>query len=177
MALVVLLRGVNVGGRRAFRPTQLAERLRHLDAVSVGSAGTFVIRRRVGRERLRAEIARRLPFATEIVVCDGRDLLGLLSRDPFAGQSLRADVVRFVSVLSRAPAAVPRLPMQLPARGRWLLRVLAFEGRFVVGLYRRHMRVVGYLGELDRLFGATVTTRSWNTLAAIARTLRGGAIA
>ena len=44
MALVVLLRGVNVGGHRTFRPTTLAEQLRHLDAVNVGAAGTFVIR-------------------------------------------------------------------------------------------------------------------------------------
>lgn len=34
MALVVLLRGVNVGGHRTFRPTTLAEQLKHLDAVN-----------------------------------------------------------------------------------------------------------------------------------------------
>ena len=47
MALVVLLRGVNVGGHRTFRPTTLAEQLKHLDAVNIGAAGTFVIRRPV----------------------------------------------------------------------------------------------------------------------------------
>jgi uncharacterized protein (DUF1697 family) len=45
VALVVLLRGVNVGGHRTFRPTTLAEQLRHLDAVNIGAAGTLVIRR------------------------------------------------------------------------------------------------------------------------------------
>ena len=44
MALVVFLRGVNVGGHRSFRPTTLAEQLKHLDAVNIGAAGTFVIR-------------------------------------------------------------------------------------------------------------------------------------
>jgi hypothetical protein len=78
-----------------------------------------------------------------------------------------------VSVLSRRPRLAPRLPLSLPARGAWLLRVLTREGRFVVGLYRRHMKVIGYLGALDRLFGAPVTTRSWNTLTAIARVLDG----
>jgi hypothetical protein len=59
---VVLLRGVNVGGHRTFRPSALAERLKHLDAVNIGAAGTFVIRRPVSRTQLRAELARRLPF-------------------------------------------------------------------------------------------------------------------
>jgi uncharacterized protein (DUF1697 family) len=69
MALVVLVRGVNVGGRR-FRPSTLAAQLTHLDVVSIGAAGTFVIRRPVSRARLRAELARRLPFNAEIVICD-----------------------------------------------------------------------------------------------------------
>ena len=42
---VVLLRGVNVGGHRTFRPARLAEQLRHLGAVNIGAAGTFVIRK------------------------------------------------------------------------------------------------------------------------------------
>ena len=39
---------------------------------------------------------------------------------------------------------------------------------------RRHMKVIGYLGKLDDVFGATVTTRSWNTFAAIAKVLGKG---
>jgi hypothetical protein len=35
MALVVLLRGLNVGGQRTFRPTDLAEQLRHLASASM----------------------------------------------------------------------------------------------------------------------------------------------
>jgi hypothetical protein len=40
----MLLRGVNVGGHRTFRPARLAEQLGHLGAINVGAAGTFVIR-------------------------------------------------------------------------------------------------------------------------------------
>ena len=38
---------------------------------------------------------------------------------------MRPGIVRFVSVLSRPSRAVPRLPVTLPSRGRWLLKVLA----------------------------------------------------
>ena len=172
MALVVLLRGLNVGGHRTFRPSRLAGQLRHLDAVNIGAAGTFVIRKSIGRARLRDEVARRLPFDAEIMICRGREIETLVSREFFAGQPARPDIVRFVSVLSRRPRAAPRLPLRLPSGGQWMLKVLARDDRFVVGLYRRHMKVIGHLGALDRLFGAPVTTRNWNTLAAIARVLR-----
>jgi len=175
MALVVLLRGVNVGGHRTFRPTTLAERLKHLDAVNIGAAGTFVIRRPVTRARLRAELARRLPFETEVVICQDQEILRLMSQRQFAGQPVRPDIVRFVSVLSRRPRAAPSMPMSFPSSGKWLLKILARENRFVFGLYRRHMKVIGYLGTLDRLFGVPVTTRNWNTMTAIARALDNGA--
>lgn len=175
MALVVFLRGVNVGGHRSFRPTTLALQLRHLDAVNIGATGTFVIRKRVGRKQLRAEIVRRVPFEAQIVICDGREIVRLLSHDFFTGYPVRPDVVRFVSVLARLPRAVPGLPMNLPAEAKWLVRVLAREGRFVVGLYRRQMKVIGYLGALDRIFGVPVTTRGWSTMASIATVLNRGA--
>jgi uncharacterized protein (DUF1697 family) len=175
MALVVLLRGVNVGGHRTFRPTALAKQLKHLDVVNVGAAGTFVVRHPVARAKLRAEFERRIPFDAEIMICQDRKIVELMSQDFFVGHPVRPDVVRFVSVLSRRPRFAPRLPMSLPSRGKWLLKVLARHDRFVVGMYRRHMKVIGYLGTLDRVFGVPVTTRNWNTITAVAGMLDTGA--
>lgn len=175
MALVVLLRGVNVGGHRAFRPTALARQLKHLDAVNIGAAGTFVIRRPVARAQLRAELGRRLPFDAEIMICQGREIIGLLSQNHFADEPVRPDIVRFVSVLSQRPRSAPSTPRILPARGKWLLKILARDNRFIFGVYRRHMKVISYLGVLDRLFGVPATTRNWNTITAIARVLGHGA--
>ncbi len=174
MPLVVLLRGLNVGGHRAFRPSRLAADLAHLDVVSIGATGTFVVRRAVSRTRLRAEIARRLPFEAEIVICQGREILRVLDLSFFKRQRVPPGAVRFVSVLARLPRSAPRLPIVLPPSGGWLVKVLGREGRFVAGLYRRHMKVIGYLGSLDGLFGVRLTTRSWNTLQQIARALEPG---
>jgi uncharacterized protein (DUF1697 family) len=171
VALVVLLRGVNVGGHRAFRPTALARQLRQLDAVNIGAAGTFVIRRPVTRGQLRAELKRRLPFDAEIMICEGREILRLVSQPHFADQPVRPDVVRFVSVLSKRPRSAPSTPRSFPSRGKWLLKILARDDRFIFGVYRRHMKVISYLGTLDRLFGVPATTRNWNTITAIARVL------
>ncbi|MFY9822886.1 MAG: DUF1697 domain-containing protein [Thermoanaerobaculia bacterium] len=171
MALVVLLRGVNVGGHRTFRPTKLAEELKHLDAVNIGAAGTFVIRQPVTRAQLRAELAHRLPFDAEIMICQGHEIVGLISQNHFADQPVQSDIVRFVSVLSQRPRSAPSMPMSFPSTGEWLLKILARDNRFVFGVYRRHMKVISYLGTLDRLFGVPVTTRNWNTITAIAKVL------
>ena len=81
---------MNVGGHRTFRPAVLVKQLAHLDAVNIGAAGTFVIRKRIARAKLRAELARALPFETPIVICEGRDILALTARNPFAGQRVSA---------------------------------------------------------------------------------------
>ena len=34
----------------------------------------------------------------------------------------------------------------------WLVRVMVSEGQFVFGMYRRHMKTIGYLGQIDKLY-------------------------
>jgi hypothetical protein len=65
------------------------------------------------------------------------------------------------------------MPITLPPDGEWLVRVIASKNRFVLGVYRRHMKTIGYLGQIDRLFGVPATTRNWNTILAIVRILKG----
>lgn len=172
MALVVFLRGVNVGGHRRFRPSVLARQLGSYDVVNVGAAGTFVVRKPGSRAKLRAALLQRLPFEAEVVLCDGRDLMRLAMNNPFETEPSRPDVVRFVSILSKAGRLRPSLPVTLPPTGEWLVRVIASTDRFVFGVYRRHMKTIGYLGQIDRLFGVPATTRNWNTIDAIVRVLK-----
>jgi uncharacterized protein (DUF1697 family) len=171
MALVVFLRGVNVGGHRTFRPSMLAEKLKDYDVVNVGAAGTFVIRKPIGEAQLRAELRRRLPFETEVMICKGHDLVRLASGDPFAGEPPRRDVVRFVSVLAKRPRVLPAIPISLPPDGKWLLRILGTQDRFLFGLYRRQMKAIGYLSAIDKIFGTSATTRNWNTITTIINVL------
>lgn len=174
MALVVFLRGVNVGGHRTFRPSTLAKQLKRYDAVNVGAAGTFVIRKPTSQAQLRAELRKRLPFETHVMICAGHDLIRIASNDPFRDEPIRSDVVRFVSVLAKRPRVLPSLPISLPEGGTWLVRILATENRLLFGMYRRHMKTIGYLGKIDKLIGVPVTTRNWNTITAIVKVLKTG---
>jgi uncharacterized protein (DUF1697 family) len=172
MALVVLLKGINVGGHRTFRPSVLAKELERLDVVNVGAAGTFVVRKPVSRANLRADIMRRLPFHADVMICDGSDILRLISADPFAGLASDTGIVQFVSVMAKRRMPPSALPLVFPTEGAWSLRVLACQGRFVLGLYRREMKSIGYLGQLEKVFGVPLTTRNWNTILAVAQHLR-----
>jgi len=172
MALVVFLRGINVGGHRTFRPSVLAEELSAYDVVNVGGAGTFIVRRPGSRSRIRAELLRKLPFVSEIAICDARDLVRLAKAAPFGNELVPTGTVRFVSILSKSTRSRVQLPVTIPQEGEWFVRVLGREGRFVFGVYRRHMKTIGCLGQIDMLFGAPATTRNWNTILTIVRILK-----
>lgn len=172
MALVALLKGVNVGGHRTFRPSALSKELAHLEVVNVGGAGTFVVRKPIARMDLREEIRRRVPFEVEVMICSGNEILRLVSSEPFAGDASRSDIVQFVSVMAKRRVPSFALPLTLPTEGDWCLKVFACQARFVVGVHRREMKAIGCLGHLEKVLGTPLTTRSWSTILTIARILR-----
>jgi uncharacterized protein (DUF1697 family) len=143
------------------------------DVVNVGAAGTFIVRNPGSRATFRTALLRKLRFEAEVVLCDGRDLMRLETGNPFAGEPSPSDVVRFVSILSKAGGVRVSLPVAFPSDGEWLVRLIASDGQFVFGMYRRHMKTIGYLGQIDKLYGVPATTRNWNTIIAIVRILKG----
>ena len=172
MALVVFFRGINVGGHRAFRPSVLAKELGIYDAVNVGAAGTLVVRKPGSRATFLAELRRKLPFEATIAWCEGSDLIQLEMENPFGTEPPAASIVQFVSILSEAGRRGVSLPIALPEGGEWLVRIMGSRKRLVYGVYRRQMKTIGCLGQMDRLFGAPATTRSWTTILSVVRILK-----
>ncbi len=171
MAHVVFLRGVNIGGHRVFRPSTVPGRLPGFRLLNIGATGTFIAFAPTSQAALRRALTRVLPFRTEIVICSAAAVRDLVAADPFAGVPRRPDIVRFVTVLSRPPDALPVLPMEFRDGRRWLVRLLAQHGRFVAGVYRREMKTIGYLGRIDRVFDVPLTTRQWSTFRLVAARL------
>ena len=172
MPSIVFLRAVNVGGANLCRPALLAKQLLKFDVVNIGAVGTFVVREAVSESVLRSAIAKKLSFKCEIMICPARDVVKLASKDPFARQLSGPDITRFVSVLHKRPPKLPPLPLSLPSDKEWLLKIIAIPDRFVLGVYRRQMKAIGYLGKIEKILGVPVTTRSWNTIEKIAAILR-----
>jgi uncharacterized protein (DUF1697 family) len=171
MRWVVFLRAVNVGRANRCQPAQITKELAKFGVVNIGAVGTFVVREDVTESALRAAIAKKLPFKCEIMICPARDIIKLASRDYFSGQPSGRDITRFVSVLHNRPRALPSLPLSLPSDDDWLLKIIAIQTRFVLGVYRRQMKAVSYLGKIEKLLGMPVTTRNWNTIKQVAKIL------
>lgn len=173
MAIVVFVRGANVGGHRRFQPSIVAKKLQQYGVVNVGATGLFVVRNPGSPEQFRSELLRHLPFETHVVTCDAADVLALEKGVSFGEGSDAADIVRFVSVLAAPPRArLPKMPFGIPANDDWYVRIVGRKKEFVYGIYRRHMKTISYLGQIDKALGVPATTRNWNTVAAVIKILK-----
>jgi uncharacterized protein (DUF1697 family) len=175
MSSVVFLRGINVGGANLCKPAELTKQLSKFDIVNIGAVGTFVVRENVSESNLRAAIAKRLPFKCEIMIVSAKAVVDLVKGNPFARQPSGPDITRFVSVLHKRPQKPPPLPLCLPSDKDWLLKIVAIPNRFVLGIYRRQMKAIGYLGKIEKILGVPATTRSWNTIERVANAIPGRA--
>ena len=142
MRRVVFLRGVNVGKGNRCQPAVIARELAKFGVINIGAVGTFVVRKDVSESALRTAIAKKLPFKCEIMICAARDIIKLASKDPFADHPSDPTITRFVNVLAKRLPSPPPLPLCLPSDNDWLLKIIAIENRFVLGLYRRHMKAI-----------------------------------
>jgi uncharacterized protein (DUF1697 family) len=171
MRWVVFLRAVNVGGANRCQPALIAKQLSKFGVVNIGAVGTFVVREDVNQSALRAAIAKKLPFKSEIMICPARDIIKLVSKNPFVRQPSGPDITRFVNVLAKRLPSPPHLPLILPSDDDWLIKIIAIQGRFVLGLYRRQMKAISYLGRVEKLLGVPATNRNWNTIKKVAEIL------
>ena len=177
MPSVVFLRAVNVGGANRCRPALLAKQLSRFGVVNIGAVGTFVVREDVSESTLRNAIARKLPFKCEIMICPARDIMKLASKDPFSEQPSGPNITRFVMVLHKPLRR--RIAFDLRQTSNidhqtcedWLLKIIAIEHRFVLGLYRRQMKAISHLGKIEKLLGVPATTRNWNTIEKVVKIL------
>jgi uncharacterized protein (DUF1697 family) len=172
MHWVVFLRAVNVGGTNRCQPALIAKQLAKFGVINIGAVGTFVVRENVAESTLRSAIAKKLAFKCDIMICPAKSIVDLVRKDPFSKQPSDAEITRFVSVLHKRLRSLPTLPLNLPTDDDWLLKVIAIQDRFVVGVYRRQMKAISYLGRLEKLLGVPGTVRSWNTIEKVARILK-----
>ena len=172
MRWVVFLRAVNVGGANRCQPALVAKQLSKFGVVNIGAVGTFVVRENVSESVLRNAIAKKLPFKCEIMICPAVEIIKLASKDPFSRQPAGPNITRFVNVLAKRLPSPPALPLSLPSDDDWLLKVIAIEGRFVLGLYRRQMKAISYLGKIEKVLGVPATNRNWNTIEKVMEVLR-----
>ena len=173
MAIVVLLRGANLGKRR-FSPNALVATLEDLGAVNIGAAGTFVVPKRIAAAALRERIQAELPWDdAEMVLLGDKDVRAALA----AGEEVKAPAgaKKFGLALPTAPRKAD-LPLEALAKdGKWGMRYEALAGRVVIGVRRRYDETGPYSTKaIDAAIGAERgTMRDWPTWEKIGAALPG----
>jgi uncharacterized protein (DUF1697 family) len=174
MASVVFLRAVNVGGTNRCQPALIAKQLAKFGVVNIGAVGTFVVRENVSESALRVAFAKKLPFKCEIMICPAKAIVDLGKENPFSAER-RDNIDAHASIMAQHPPKIPRLPIYVPSRDKWEIKIASVIGRAVICLRRRVKNGRLYPNAVvEKQLGVAATTRSWGTIEKIAKILRDG---
>jgi uncharacterized protein (DUF1697 family) len=91
-------------------------------------------------------------------------LRDLLASDPYQAFRLAASAKRIVTFLRDEPAAALALPLEQDGA-----RLLALGGREVFSAYVPSPKGPVFMSLIERTFGKELTTRTWDTVAKVAR--------
>ena len=139
------------------------------DVKTVLSSGNVVFSARATSEsslQRRAEAAMRDRLGREfLTIVRPIDVLReLLASDPFKDVRLSPRSKRIVTFLRERPRSKLALPIELHGA-----RILALKGRELFTVYVPHPKGAIFMGLIEQTFGKALTTRSWDTVAKVAR--------
>jgi uncharacterized protein (DUF1697 family) len=173
MRWVVFLRAANVGKHNRFQPSVLAKELVKFGVINVGAVGTFVVRQDVTEKALRAAILRKLPFKCDVMICSAKEIVDLARDNPLENEPMDKDRRVFLTVMSKPPASLPKLPIYAPDSKNWEVKIVRVTGACALSLWQRLKENALYPNEvIEKRFGVATTTRSWNTIQKVCRILQ-----
>jgi uncharacterized protein (DUF1697 family) len=139
------------------------------DVKTVRSSGNVVFSARAAPEaslqrKAEAAMEKRLGNGFLTVVRSVEDLRQLLATDPYEAFGLPADAKRIVTFLREKPTAKLTLPIEMSGA-----QILAVKGREVFSAYVRTPDGPVFMTLIEKAFGKDLTTRTWDTVANVAR--------
>jgi uncharacterized protein (DUF1697 family) len=171
---IALLRGINVGGRKAVAMADLRRLLTQLgfaDPRSLLQSGNLVFRAAgttgARLERLlETEAAKRLRLETAFLVRSAGDWQAIVARNPFRREAERDPAHLVVMCLKEAPADGAERTLQAAVTGPELVRVRGREAFLVypAGIGRSKLTIA----LIERTLGTQGTGRNWNTVLKLA---------
>jgi uncharacterized protein (DUF1697 family) len=139
------------------------------DVRTVLSSGNVAFTARAASEatlerRAEAAMARRLGQAFLCIVRSMDALRDLLAADPYRAFRVDPSAKRIVTFLRAKPRSAPELPIERDGA-----RILVMKGREVFGAYLPTPKGPVFMTLIEQTFGKEVTTRTWDTVAKVAR--------
>ena len=164
-----LLRGVSPMNAKMPELKAAFESAGFTDVKTLLSSGNVAFTARAASEitlqrRAEAAMLERLgqTFLTFVRPMDA--LRDVLASDPYRAFRLDPTAKRIVTFLRTKPASTLRLPIERDGA-----RLLVIKGREVFGAYLPSPKGPVFMALIERAFGKDVTTRTWDTVAKVAR--------
>jgi uncharacterized protein (DUF1697 family) len=181
-ACVAFLRGINVGGNKPIKMEDLKktfESLRFSKVQTVLASGNVVFETTEGgTEALAAKIEAKLKttFGHQIgvIVRTIRDLARLEQSDPFKGIKVTPETRLYVTFLPGKAATRLQTPYRAPGKTFKIVRLTDTEVCSALTL-TPGSQTTQLMASLEKEFGRQVTTRNWNTIARILKSIDGKA--
>jgi uncharacterized protein (DUF1697 family) len=115
-------------------------------------------------QKVEAAMHERLGRAFLTIVRPIEDLRKLLASDPYRAHRVSAEAKRIVTFLKGRPKARIKLPVELEGA-----RILAMKGSEIFSAYLPTPKGPVFMSLLEKTFGKEQTTRTWDTIAKVAR--------
>jgi uncharacterized protein (DUF1697 family) len=172
---VALLRGINVGGNKKIKMTDLREMLASLgfENVKTALASGNVAWDTEGDDTtsmqatIEQEIEATFGFSVSVIVMPREQVEHLVESDPFVGIEVTKDTRLYVTFLPEPTTTNLELPYHAPAQDFTILRVVDTVVCSVLTLSPTS-RTVDSMSILEKEFGSNVTTRNWSTVVKLA---------
>lgn len=116
------------------------------------------------QRKAEAAMTKRLGAAFITIVRPISTLRDLLERDPYRAFRLKPGTKRIVTFLRDRPVGKLALPIEFQGA-----RILAMQGGEVFSAYVPNPKGPVFMTLIEKTFGAALTTRTWDTVAKVAR--------
>jgi uncharacterized protein (DUF1697 family) len=164
-----LLRGVSPMNARMPELRAAFEAAGFADVSTVLSSGNVLFTARAApladlEREAEAAMRARLEHPFPAIVREIDQLRRLLAAEPYAAFRLPAGAKRVVTFLRARPRPVPALPLERDGA-----RILSVREQEVLSAYVPGPRGPAFMALIEKTFGKDVTTRTWETVARVAR--------
>ena len=121
---------------------------------------------------MRKAILRKLPIKCDVMICPAKPIVDLVRNNPLKNEKTDKDRRVFLTVMSEAPAKLPKLPIYFPNKEKWEVGLVWISRTLVLSLWRRLRDNPLYPNQIiEKQFGVKTTTRTWDTIEKIAKVL------
>jgi len=175
MQYVLLLRGINVGGKMV-KMDNLKKMLEGMGFSSVKTllnSGNVIFESEiVSREQIRLsieiELEQTFGFIVNVLIRTRSEIDDLVASDPFRNIPITEDTRRYVTFLSEKSHSSLIPPYVSPEKDLRILRITDSEVCSVI-IVSTNKNTTDMMSFLEKEFGKKITTRNWNTVLKLVR--------